>query len=403
MYYSEELKYARSIGYTVIPIAGYLFDRMESPFNEFVSSIFGNRLKAKEEGNEALSYVYKILMNSLYGRFGINPKSTTSEIHTEEERSKLIQHPTFKDADLLEMDKELADKDYDKGNVWLMTFNVNTESDAAHWNPPKNAAVQIAAAITACARIYMYPYISREDCYYTDTDSVILGKPLPEEMISSKVLGKLKLEYIIKSGYFLAPKAYTFDPKEGNQIVKYKGAAKEHIKPEWFKAQLANPERKEVVAVNANFRIDWKDLNVVRKDVFISTGLKLESKRIPVYHGEDWVDTKPKHVIDLSELDHNMAQKLIITQSMEIDRVENQVKKDPDIYKEVYEKSSQMKEALTHKYNTIVEELTEGTIPTLDEKTNTDEIPNTEEKTDEVPNTEVKTDEVPNTEEKKPP
>jgi len=39
----------------------------------------------------------------------------------------------------------------------------------------KNSAVRISAAITASARIYMYPFISREDCYYTDTDSVILG------------------------------------------------------------------------------------------------------------------------------------------------------------------------------------------------------------------------------------
>jgi len=31
---------------------------------------------AQKEGNSGLSYVYKILMNSLYGRFGINPRST---------------------------------------------------------------------------------------------------------------------------------------------------------------------------------------------------------------------------------------------------------------------------------------------------------------------------------------
>ena len=40
----------------------------------------------------------------------------------------------------------------------------------------------------------MYPQIEREDCYYTDTDSVVLGKPLPEDVISSSVLGKFKLE-----------------------------------------------------------------------------------------------------------------------------------------------------------------------------------------------------------------
>ncbi|GKD72653.1 DNA polymerase-like protein [Tanacetum coccineum] len=69
------------------------------------------------------------------------------------------------------------------------------------WNPPKNSAVQLAAAITASARIYMYPYISRDDCYYTDTDSVVLSQPLPEELISSSILGMLKLEDQIVKGH----------------------------------------------------------------------------------------------------------------------------------------------------------------------------------------------------------
>ena len=35
VYYSEELKFAKSLGYTVIPIRGYLFEEWESPFKEF--------------------------------------------------------------------------------------------------------------------------------------------------------------------------------------------------------------------------------------------------------------------------------------------------------------------------------------------------------------------------------
>lgn len=40
--------------------------------------MYENRSRAKAEGNTGLAYVYKILMNSLYGRFGINPNSTIS-------------------------------------------------------------------------------------------------------------------------------------------------------------------------------------------------------------------------------------------------------------------------------------------------------------------------------------
>nr|GFA75736.1 DNA polymerase-like [Tanacetum cinerariifolium] len=80
VYYSEELKYAVGLGYKVVPISGYLFERKASPFKDFVSSLFSSRLEARKEGNDALSYVYRILMNSLYGRFGINPKSIITEI-----------------------------------------------------------------------------------------------------------------------------------------------------------------------------------------------------------------------------------------------------------------------------------------------------------------------------------
>lgn len=90
VYYSEELKYAKSLGYTVIPISGYIFQKMESPFKKYVTSLFESRLQAKKEGNDALSFVYKILIHSLYGRFGINPNSTITEICDHRRYAKLF-------------------------------------------------------------------------------------------------------------------------------------------------------------------------------------------------------------------------------------------------------------------------------------------------------------------------
>jgi len=65
----------------MILISGYLFEKMESPFKDFVSTLYESRLKARKEKNEALAYVYKILMNSLYRRFGTNPNSTITEVY----------------------------------------------------------------------------------------------------------------------------------------------------------------------------------------------------------------------------------------------------------------------------------------------------------------------------------
>lgn len=292
VYYSEELKYARGLGYTVLPISGYLFERMESPFRDFVSSLFESRLEARMSGNEALAYVYKILMNSLYGRFGINPKSTITELCDEDRYKDLIRHSELIFGDML------------SENNYIVAYHSNTGTVSDFLNPPKISAVQLAAAITAYARIHMYPYISREDCYYTDTDSVVLGQPLPKEVISSSVLGKFKLEDRVQKGYFLAPKSYFYIAINGTNVLKYKGPAKNQVYPEWFESQYADPSRTELVQVSANFRIDWHTFNIIKKDTLVMLGIKLGTKRKPVYHGDLWVDTEPIEVTDLSCLNY---------------------------------------------------------------------------------------------------
>lgn len=381
VYYSEELKFARDLGYTVIPLSGYLFEKKESPFKEFVSAIFRSRLDAKKSGNDALSYVYKILMNSLYGRFGINPKSTVTEVCDSEKYKKLIRNTDFIFSD------KLTD------NCYIVSYHSNTDTD--HWSPPKNSAVQLAAAITAYARIYMYPYISREDCYYTDTDSVVLGQPLPEELISSSVLGLFKLEDRISKGYFLAPKSYYYKNEKGNEILKYKGAAKTQISPEWFQSQYADPSRKQQVLVEANFRIQWSTLNIFKKDKLIKIGINLGSKRKPVCHGEVWVDTEPIEVKDLSRVDH-IGKRIVQLLRAEVIHL-----KDENLF--LHEKLLKKEKEIAEKKNGIAErdkemkeESTEVTNPTVNEIPNTDENQPTEVTSPTV-------DEIPNTEKKKPP
>lgn len=343
VYYSEELKYARGLGYTVIPISGYLFEGKVSPFRDFVSSLFESRLEARKEGNEAMAYVYKILMNSLYGRFGINPKSTTTEVCDVDRYKHLIKHSELIFGDML------------SENNYIVSYHINTGKDTEHWNPPKNSAVQLAAAITASARIHMYPYISREDSYYTDTDSVVLSSPLPEEEVSSTVLGKFKLEDRVVKGDFLAPKSYFYTTKEGKNVLKYKGPAKNKVDPEWFELQYADPSRSKRVSVDANFRIDWHKLNIIKKETLIRLGIKMGNKRIPVYHRDAWVDTDPIEIKDLSSLDH--IGKLIVKslrntvrQLMNENLIINQKLSQKE--REIDERDKEMKSQLDDKNNT---------------------------------------------------
>jgi hypothetical protein len=58
--------------------------------------------------------------------------------------------------------------------------------------------------------------------YYTDTDSIILEKPLDSKYVNNE-LGSFKLESIIKEGYFIAPKLYYLTTSDEKSIVKAKG------------------------------------------------------------------------------------------------------------------------------------------------------------------------------------
>jgi hypothetical protein len=288
VYYSEELKYARSLGYTILPLRGYLFEETPSPFDGFVSSLFSLRQEARRAGHESTAYGYKILMNSLYGRFGINPKSTVTEVCDRERYDYLTQK------------KHLTLGDKLSEYYYIVSYHINTEQDNdSDWNPPKISAVQLAAAITACSRIHMYKYISRPDCYYTDTDSAILGSPLPEEEVSSTELGKLKLEHIVKRGIFLASKSYLLLTQDGGHILKHKGPAKHSVDETWFESQYADPSLTKQITVVDNFRVSLPTLDIARKEMLLSLGIKLGTKRDLVYDDNNiWVDTKPKEVID---------------------------------------------------------------------------------------------------------
>ncbi|XP_021745272.1 uncharacterized protein LOC110711201 [Chenopodium quinoa] len=295
VYYSEELKYARDISYIVIPVSGYLFEKKESLFIEYVNSHFDSRLQAKKDGNEALLFVYKILMVSLYGRFGINPNSTKTELCDSERYHFLMKQDSF-----ISFHPIIE-------NLYMVSYHTVTADDNIHWAQPKNSAVQLSAAITACTRIYIHPFTSKDDCYYIDTNFIVLANPLLEGLISSKVLGLFKLEDKIKEGYFLAPKAYGYISEEDTNVIKFKGPAKHLVDISWFREQLANPSRRMKVQIKNEFEIDWDNQTVGVKEYDYNLGIKLNSKRITQPDGE----TLPIEVNDMCGVAKSLFKKLM--------------------------------------------------------------------------------------------
>lgn len=281
-YFSEELKHAVKLGYDVTPCCGYLFEPIDSPFAEFIDEMYSRRLDARDKGLGAESYIHKLCMNSVYGRLGIKPQSTkavlcsklTSQVFLHKKKGKVIQ--------ALPM-----------GEYNLITYKENVYDESDGWKPPVNTCPQISACITGYARIYMDQFVSRDDCLYTDTDSVVLENPLPESMVSDRDLGKFKLEYgVIRRAIFAAPKSYFLEVDGGKDVKKFKGAPTGVVEKSHFVNLLNNVHSECVINYEKNFSVDWKNL-VIRKRMSQITMKLGGSKRILVFKRGVWVDTKP--------------------------------------------------------------------------------------------------------------
>ncbi|KAF6154153.1 hypothetical protein GIB67_016405 [Kingdonia uniflora] len=201
----------------------------------------------------------------------------------------------------------ITPKNIDK--LFLPIRDMNGYVKDFYWKPLKNSAFQIAAAITSYARIYMYQFTSRDNCYFTDIDSAILGKPLLEELVSSTVLGLLKLECFVKEGIFLALKCYKLVIDDDKKVIKHKGPAKNYVNTDWFQSQYENPSTTQNISIESNFRIDWHTLNIAKKVTQLSLRLQMGNKRDPVYDENNlWIDAVPKEVPDLAGEDSSVLK-----------------------------------------------------------------------------------------------
>jgi hypothetical protein len=132
VYFSEELKFAEEHGYLVVPLRGWQFDRMKSPFYDFVHDLYQRRLEAKEKGDKAMAFIHKTTMNSLYGRFGISPESTTCVIVSREESHKMaLSQDGFIDSTHLDDD------------LYLVTYKNKVSDDLFKEMEETTEAVQI--------------------------------------------------------------------------------------------------------------------------------------------------------------------------------------------------------------------------------------------------------------------
>ena len=146
-------------------------------------------------------------------------------------------------------------------------------------------------------RVHIHQLIrdSKAFCYYMDTDSMIIDRPIDESLISDE-LGFLKDELnneIIEQAYFVAPKVYGLKVSNRvNPIIKAKSIPKnkinfEHMKQLYDGNILTFPVRRL-------FK-DIETLSLLEKSFNVTISRdNTNSKRINIFDKNSvWVNTKP--------------------------------------------------------------------------------------------------------------
>jgi DNA polymerase type B, organellar and viral len=213
MIFSVEMDNAMKYGYKFEILWGYTF-KSGYIFSDYVNTLYNFRLQYPK--SDPMNYLAKILLNSLYGRFGMDDNFIEVNI---------IHEDYYSDFENKFIDNIIDSK---KLGEYVLVRYINDTSDIQD-DTSHNISIGVASAITAYARIHMSQF-KNDSCfnlYYTDTDSIYVDKALPDYLVDSKILGKLKLENISTKALFLSPKVYCLNPIEGNIIYKVKGLSHE--------------------------------------------------------------------------------------------------------------------------------------------------------------------------------
>jgi DNA polymerase elongation subunit (family B) len=163
-----------------------------------------------------MNFIAKILLNSLYGRFGMDDNFENIDVIHKDFYSDFENKFIDQITDKIELDDYIV--------VFYKASDGIIEDQGEH-----NVSVGIAAAITAYARIHMSQFKNnlKINLYYTDTDSIYTDSDIAESFLSETVLGKLKLENICNKAIFLGPKLYCLLTESGDFIHKVKGLSRD--------------------------------------------------------------------------------------------------------------------------------------------------------------------------------
>lgn len=208
------------------------------PFDEFMTTLYKQRLEAKAIGDELMSDSAKLIMNNLYGKFAQGNEITKLVPYV---KSELQQG----DQILQDMVLRNQVKDY-----------------------PKHTNVIWSAYVTAYGRDKLHTAMmdvlkAGGQMLYCDTDSVIFRGKTP--FTDSKELGELKLENIFDYAHFKLPKLYRLD-KDGKTTARAKGVPRKSA-VDFFEKGFAEFQRPNKLRESLRRKLVPNEWHLTRKEM----------------------------------------------------------------------------------------------------------------------------------------
>lgn len=193
-------------------------------FRTFVDYLYRCRQRAGAQGDEVERYLLKIMMNSLYGKFGQQGRrwETIGEVPDNDVHTWI-------------------EADYETGARQLMRRVCGNVQEFFNGNESYHSLPSIASYVTSYARLLLWKYIllaGRENVLYCDTDSLVVtrnGANALRTVSDAERLGALKEEWT--STYFVThgPKDY-----ETDSFRKCKGV---RFGAEWLQSNVVSQEQ----------------------------------------------------------------------------------------------------------------------------------------------------------------
>ena len=293
--FSEEMKCYEKYGYKFEILKGYSFNRANL-FEDFIDKLY--EIKQNTDKNDSMYLISKLLMNSLYGRFGMDIHLSTNIILNNDILSEFISNDTIIVEDII---------DLENGKSLIVYKDFKTINDDEGFIK-SSVNISIASSITSYSRIIMAKYLGDHSIkiWMTDTDSLVTDS----ELESSNKLGDFKLEKVCKEMTFIAPKVYGGIDINDNEFTKVKG----------YKNNLPYSELKSLLNLDNVIKLEHSKFNknIIDGNIKVINELYTlqitDSKREIIFENGKFEYTKPYIINDEKIVNNNKINYRIISQ-----------------------------------------------------------------------------------------